>query len=127
MKTRLEIKRIDLWSLFKIAFLLYACLGLVVGLFYGLFMIVAGAIESAFSNEFGDIPGLGFFGGMLGLVMIPLMAVLYGAIGSVFVTIGGFLYNLMAKLGGGLSLQTEVHVAGEQRALPPEEETPPTI
>ena len=126
MRTHLEIKRIELWSLFKIAFLLYACLGLVVGLFYGLFMIVAGAISSAIGDELGDIPGLGFFGGLLGLFLIPLFAMLYGAVGSVFVTIVGVLYNLMAKIGGGLRFETDVQVA-QDRETDPAGDTLPTI
>jgi hypothetical protein len=126
VRTDLEIKRIDLWSLFKIAFLLYACLGLFFGLLYGAFMILAGVVQSTLSDELGDIPGLGFFGGLLGLVLIPVIAMIYGAVGSVFVTIAGLLYNLMAKIGGGLRFKTSIEAAPDPTA-DTAGDTPPTI
>ena len=124
MRTRLEIKRIELFSLFKIAFFLYAVIGLLMGLCYGFFLLAASFLETAFVDE--AIPGFGFLGGMLGLVLIPIMAVFYGAFGSVFVTIGGFLYNMFARFIGGIRLETDAEVAEEPTA-PPVEEGPPTI
>ena len=111
MRTQLHIKSIGLWSLFKIAFTLYAVLGLVVGLFYGLLIMAAGWMNwSEVSSELSDFPGLGILGGVLGFLAIPFFAIVYGAMGSVFVTLGGLLYNLVARFTGGLTLDTTVEV-----------------
>ena len=50
MPTKLEIRRIDLWSIFKLAFMVYAVIGLIVGVFYGFFLLLANALTS-FSDE----------------------------------------------------------------------------
>ena len=106
MPTKLEIRRIDLWSIFKLAFMVYAVIGLIVGVFYGFFLLLANALTS-FSDE---IPEFRFLGGVLGIVLIPVMAVFYGAIGSVFATIIGLLYNLFAGVVGGLRVDAQVDV-----------------
>jgi Transmembrane domain of unknown function (DUF3566) len=128
MRTNLEIKRLELWSIFKLAFMVYAVIGLVVGAFYGLFLLVAGAITS-FSDE---VPRLGALSGVLGVVLIPLIAIFYGAVGSVFVTIAGLLYNVFAGMVGGLRFEAQVDVGPSPSvASVPEhadgEDQPPTI
>jgi hypothetical protein len=47
--------------------------------------------------------------------------------GSVFVTIAGLLYNLAAKITGGLSFDTDVQVAPDPTADPAGETPPPGI
>jgi hypothetical protein len=105
MRTTLEIKRIELFSLFKVAFVLYAAVGLVAGLFYGFFLIAASFLGTALAEE--GFPDFGIFGGLLGLVLIPVISVFYGAIGSVFVTIIGALYNIFAGVVGGVRFEAE--------------------
>jgi hypothetical protein len=126
MQTKLEIKRIELFSLFKIAFFIYALIGLVAGLFYGFFLLAATFLEHAFIED--GFPEFGVLGGVLGLILIPVIALFYGAIGSVFVTIVGFLYNVFAGFVGGVRLDTQVHVS---ESVPPielaEDDRPPTI
>ena len=126
MQTKLEIKRIELFSLFKIAFFLYALIGLVAGLFYGLFLLAATVLESTFVDE--GFPEFGILGGVFGLILIPVIALFYGAIGSVFVTIVGFLYNVFAGMVGGVRLDTKVHLTAP---VPPidvaGDDRPPTV
>jgi len=126
MNTKLEIKRIELFSLFKIAFFVYALIGLVAGLFYGFFLLAATFLEHAFIDE--GFPEFGVLGGVFGLILIPVIALLYGAIGSVFVTIVGFLYNIFAGFVGGIRLDTQVHI---RESAPPvdlaADDRPPTI
>jgi hypothetical protein len=119
MRTHIEIKRIDLWSLFKIAFLLYFAFGLIAGLFYGFFILLAGAFQDVLGEEFASF---GILGGLLGLLLIPVIAVMYGAIGSVFLTVGGFAFNLVAGAVGGLRLETQVDLAEQQPTI-----TPPAV
>jgi len=108
MRTTLKITRIDLWSLFKVVFLLYAAMGVVIGLFYWFVLMVAGSIGTAFAEE--EIPGLGVLGGVLGIFLVPVMAFFYGAFSSVMITIGGALFNLAARFTEGIGFDAEVAV-----------------
>ena len=106
MRTRFEIKRIELFSLFKLAFYIYAIIGLFIAIVYGLFMLLIGGLQNmVFGN---DLPNLGMVGLVLGIFAIPLIAVMYGAVASVFVTIAGWIYNVIAGGVGGLRLEAEV-------------------
>jgi hypothetical protein len=127
MRTTLELKRVDLWSLFKVAFLLYAVAGLVAGIFYAFFLLLAGAFQNAFLGE--DFPRLGFLSGALGIVLVPLFALFYGALGSVVVTVAGFLYNTFARFVGGIRVSADVDVGPPVAARPtePADDAPPTI
>ena len=106
MQRTVRIKRVDVWSLFKVAFVLYAVLGLIAGLFYGFVFAVLGQIGGLLDEE--GIPGLGVLSGVLGVLAAPVLAVLYGVFGSVVVAIGGVLYNLAARWVGGLSLDLDM-------------------
>jgi hypothetical protein len=103
MLTNLEIKRIDLWSLFKLAFIINGVIGLIIGFFYALMIMAIGGINSAvFADEFSKI---GVFGGVLGLVMIPFFAFINAIFGSVVTTVCGWIYNAVAGVAGGLRIQ----------------------
>ena len=123
MQTRLEIKRIELFSLFKIAFFIYAIIGLVVGLIYGFVVLVADGFQSAFLGD--EFPQLGMLTGVIGLLAIPFVAMIYGMVGSVFVTIGGVVFNLISAAVGGLRFETVVEVAHEQPSVPRAPQPPP--
>jgi hypothetical protein len=99
------IKRFDLWSLFKIAFVLYATLGFIAGLFYGMIIAVVGSL-GAFWGE--DLPGVGALSGAIGIIAVPVLAMVYGVMGSFVVTIGGALYNVAARWAGGLKVAIDV-------------------
>ena len=60
------------------------------------------------------MPGLPFIGGVIGLFLIPFLAVLYGAMGSVFITVLGWVYNVSAGLVGGVRLTVDVDDARAQ-------------
>jgi hypothetical protein len=106
MRRTAEFRKIDIWSLFKVAFMLYAIVGLVAGLFYGLIFMVLGQLGGLLGGE--DIPGLGFLTGIVGVLAIPVLAVLYGVLGSVVMAIGGALYNLAIRWVGGVKIEMDV-------------------
>jgi hypothetical protein len=106
LRTRLEIKKIELFSLFKLAFYLYAVVGLVMAVVYGFFLLVIGGIQSAVFGS--EIPRLGAVGIVLGILSIPIIALIYGAVASVFITIGGWIFNLFAGAVGGIRVEAEV-------------------
>ncbi len=114
-----RLRTIDVWSVFKVAFILYAVLGLVAGVFYAFVFVVLGQLGNFLGDE--DIPGLGVLTGFLGVVAIPVLAMLYGVFGSVVVAIGGALYNLAARWVGGIRMDFEV----TEKAAPAPAEAPP--
>lgn len=128
MQATIELKRIELWSLFKIAFVLYSALGLFMGVLYGFFMLVAGGLQSAFLGD--EFPEIGIIGGVLGIFLVPVIAIFNGAMGSVFVTVGGFVFNLVVRMVGGLRIEADV-VSMSQPAeavapvTPPDTTAPP--
>jgi hypothetical protein len=125
LKTRLEIKRIELFSVFKIAFYIYAVIGFFIAIVYGFFFLVLGGIQNA---VFGDeIPQLGAFGVLFGILALPIVALMYGAVASVFVTIGCWVFNLIAGAVGGLRLEAEVEeaYAGPAQKAEPQPVPPP--
>jgi hypothetical protein len=99
------IKRFDLWSLFKMAFVLYATLGFIAGLFYGMIIAVVGSLGTYWGE---DLPGLGALSGAIGVIAVPVLAMVYGVMGSFVVTIGGALYNVAARWAGGLKVGIDV-------------------
>jgi hypothetical protein len=120
-----EISRLDLVSLFKVAFLLYATLGLVAGLFYGLIIMVAGQIGSFLGED--ELPGLGYLTGFVGVLAIPVLALIYGIMGSVVVVVGGALYNLAARLVGGVKFDVSTDAPLEVRPISEIRSAPPTV
>jgi len=121
---KVEISRFDLVSLFKVAFLLYATLGLVAGLFYGLVIMAVGQLGSFLGDE--DLPGLGYLTGSVGVLAIPALALMYGVLGSIVVMIGGALYNLAARLVGGVKMDVsamdtpfDAQTVADARSAPP--------
>jgi hypothetical protein len=100
-----RIKRVDVVSLFKVAFVLYAILGLIAGVFYGIVFAILGQFGGLL--EEAGIPGLGFLTGAIGILAAPVLAVLYGFFGSVVVAIGAVFYNLAARWVGGIALDLD--------------------
>ncbi len=128
MRATIELKRVELWSLFKISFVLYSGLGLFMGILYGFFMLIAGGLQSAFLGD--EFPEIGIIGGVLGIFLVPVIAIFYGAVGSVFVTVGGFVFNLVVRMVGGLRIETDVVTVSQPAeaaspALPTDTTAPP--
>jgi hypothetical protein len=105
MRRTLELKRVEIGSLFKVAFLLYLVLGLVAGLFFGMAMWMMGSLASVFGDQ--NMPFMHMLTGAAGFVAIPVMAMCYGVVGSLVVSIIGLLYNFAASKMGGLKLEFE--------------------
>ena len=89
----MEIKRVHPFSVFKIGGLLYAIFGFFAGCIFALISLVGGEKVPSFP-----------FGGALAIIILPIV---YGVVGAVFATIGAALYNLVAKLVGGVKIKLE--------------------
>lgn len=116
------VKRIGVLSLAKVQSVVLAAMGLVIGLIYGLFFIIFGAMMmSTGTKGSGAAAAGGLVGGLAMIVFIPIF---YAVIGFVFGALSAFIYNLAAGVIGGLELELESTDAGFQTPPPPGPWTP---
>jgi hypothetical protein len=92
-----EIKKVDPVSLAKVWGVLYAIVGLLIGLLFAAF----GSIIRELSPDEGG-SAIGNLFGTMSLFFFPIF---YGVIGLIAGIIGGFLYNWIASLVGGIQIE----------------------
>ncbi len=95
----MELKRVDVLSCAKVAGILYACMGLLVGGLFSLFAVMGAALGSG-----GDVeaPMVGLLFGVGAVIILPIF---YGVMGAVCVAIGAALYNVIARTVGGIRVE----------------------
>ncbi len=97
------LKRIGVLSAGKVAGILYAGMGFLIGLFFSLFAVVGGALGSM-SEGSGEGAAIGLLFGIGAVIVMP---VFYGIVGFLFAMVGALLYNLVASVAGGLEIELE--------------------
>jgi len=96
------VKRVGPGSAFKVGLVLYALLGLLLGICMALVSMVAGTLA-----PMGQTPSptaarlFGFGMGFGAIIFFPLI---YGLIGGIFAAIGAAIYNLVAGWVGGIEV-----------------------
>jgi hypothetical protein len=90
------VRRIDPFSLAKVAAMLYAMLGLVFGAIISVFSL-AGAFA-------GGDSGPAMFNAMFSAGAIVVLPILYGCFGFVMMLLMAALYNVAAGIAGGVEL-----------------------
>jgi hypothetical protein len=117
-----EIKRIDVWSCVKIAFILFGILGLLFGIAYAMLLSALLGFFSQMGGEFQSLGGT--FTGALGIFMIFFLAIFYAVIGALVTAILSWLYNLLARGLGGVRFHLEPEKSNVPAASPqkPEDE-----
>ena len=100
-----ELKRIDIWPVVKIVFILSLLLGFFIGILYaGLFFLMDAFTQLAAETGFGEMSSLGG-----GFALIALFGCTFGI--SFFYTVGAVifvvLYNLLAGSVGGIHFEIE--------------------
>ena len=99
-----ELKSIGVWAFTKVAFFVNVVLGFLAGIFYALMMIPLLVLPQA-GGPFGGYGGFDFDGMSIGVLLIVL-PILFSMGFGVFYTIGCIIlvlvYNLFAKLVGGM-------------------------
>ena len=94
------IKRIDPVSAGKISGIIGVAIGLIAGVFFFLFSsMIAGAMAHQGSGFAGAM-----FGGVAGIVVLPLFYGVFGFIGGL---VQAFIYNLAAGWVGGIRVEAE--------------------
>jgi hypothetical protein len=84
-----------------VGLVLYALLGLALGICMALVSMVAGTLAPLGQTA---VPGAKLFGFGMGFGAIIFFPLLYGLFGGVFAAIGAALYNLVAGWVGGIEV-----------------------
>ena len=97
------VRRVGPGSAFKIGLVLYAILGLALGIFMAFLSTSAGSLGGLGMPGAGA-PGSRVFGFGMGIGAVIFFPILYGVAGGVFAAIGAVVYNLVAGWVGGLEV-----------------------
>jgi hypothetical protein len=98
------IRRIGVLSAGKIMGVLYGGIGLLIGLFFALFMLLGGGALMASGEEGSSAAGAMGMG--MGIVMAIAAPIFYGVMGFIGGLISAALFNLAAGFVGGLEIET---------------------
>jgi hypothetical protein len=95
------VRRVGPGSAFKVGLVLYALIGLVVGICMALVSMVVGTLGSVGQSA---VPGARLFGFGMGFGAIIFFPLFYGLVGGIFAALGAAVYNLAAGWVGGLEV-----------------------
>jgi hypothetical protein len=99
------LRRIPLWPVIRIMFVVFLIIGIIIGIFYAILLSTWGALMSSFT-EAGLGGQLNLLRG-LGFILIPVIAILYAVFGTIVVAIWSLIYNLIASVVGGFEMTLE--------------------
>jgi hypothetical protein len=99
-----QIRHIGVGSAFKVGLVLYALLGVFIGLLVACFSMIAGSLGNMAGTAGAGIPSMRLMGFGMGFGAIIFFPIFYGIIGGVFAAIGALIYNLVAGWVGGLEV-----------------------
>jgi hypothetical protein len=94
------IRRFDILSVGVTLGVLYAVIGLLGGALFSLFAVVAGGMASRSETQLPP-----FFGMLFGVGAVIVFPIIYGMIGLVFGMIAAAVYNVVARLTGGIKIE----------------------
>jgi hypothetical protein len=102
---RVAIKSLGVLSVAKMYAALMGIFGLIIGVIYGLFIIVfgVGLLSSGVRGTAGAGVG-GIVGGLVAMIGIPLFYMVFGFVGG---AITAFVYNIVAGMAGGVEMDIE--------------------
>lgn len=103
-----ELKSVNVWTMIKVWFFLNLIVGLALGLFYAFFsLMTVAAADELFLLRFGLDPEM-FSAGQV-LLLLPIAFALGHAIfGTLLVAVLSVVYNITARLVGGLQFEMAV-------------------
>jgi len=94
------LKRIEPASAVKIGAIIYAFLGLFIGIVMACVSLVAGSL----TGMGGNVMGMRIFGVGMGFGAIVVAPIIYAIIGAIGAGIAAVVYNLAARWMGGLEV-----------------------
>ena len=97
------ITKIGVWSAAKLSAALYAAIGLLMGLIIGLISMVGAGIAA--SQEAQEMPP--WLVPLFGVGAIVFAPIMYGLMGLVLGALTAAIYNLVARMVGGLELDIQ--------------------
>ncbi len=100
----MKIQRIEPVSCAKIAGIIYAAIGLLIGALVSLFALVGLAFSSA-QQGWAENPMSPLIGMVMGVGAIIAFPIFYGALGFFFALLGAWVYNLVASRVGGIEIE----------------------
>ena len=103
---RLKIRKFGILSVAKMQGMIGLIIGLIIGVIYGLLIIAYSLLGASMLRGNGALAvgGGGVVVGIIIMIGVPLMYGLFGFIGG---AIGALLYNLFAKMVGGIEIEVE--------------------
>lgn len=120
---KLELKRISLWATTKVSFFLNLAVGFIFGCFYAPF--IALIINSPFSNlPEGELDQIRGISGAVLIILPFMMAIFFAIFNTIFAFIGVAIYNLIAKMVGGLEFE---YAEVPSPAVTPAPPVPPAV
>ena len=102
----MRLNRIGIGSAAKLSGAMYGAMGLIFGVIFGLFSLFGLGLASQFAAEGAEAPPA-FLGPLFGVGAIILFPLLYGVMGLVIGAISAALYNLFARMVGGLEVEMQ--------------------
>jgi hypothetical protein len=94
------IREIGVLSLGKVAGIIYACIGLIAGVIVALVSVLGG-----FAGLLGEgRTAAGFIGMFLGAGAVFILPVFYGVLGALIGMLVAVIYNVAARLVGGIEI-----------------------
>lgn len=103
----MTIRRFGVFSVAKMYGLLCFVLGLIIGVIYGLFLIIFGAAMSAIAPGGNEALAGGVSTVVLGVIMMIAVPIMYGLMGFIGGAISAVIYNLTAGVVGGVKFELE--------------------
>ena len=97
------ITKVGVVSLGKLMGLMYAAIGLLIGVLYALFAVVGGGAMLAMGEGDSAMGGAMMMG--IGLAAVIFMPVFYGILGFLIGLLTALFFNVAAKYAGGLEVE----------------------
>jgi hypothetical protein len=114
---KLTIKSIGVLSVAKIYAAIMFVISLLISIPYGLFIMIFGVAAMGSGAKEGMAAGGGAI--VIGIIIMIVIPIVYGVFGFIGGAIGALLYNLFSKMVGGVELEVEGNMIGNNNPPPP--------
>ena len=120
----MTVRRVGVLSLAKIQGLIMFVIGLIIGVIYGLIIILLGATMSSLAPRSESQAMGGISSVVVGLLIMIGAPIFYGILGFIGGAIASFVYNIAAGIVGGIKLDLEGATPHYAPPPPPQRWTP---